>query len=134
MRKIAKLLVVLALVISITGLALTTDNTKAADNKRGTETYMTTLYEHCYDEQQFVGQARVEQMFVVDVEYNDDYNVVTLVDTQDNLWVYENIDLYVDEEVLVLLVDNNTDAIEDDTIVHFWLGLEQSKPRGKDQR
>ena len=85
---------------------------------------MTTLYEHCYDEQQFVGQARVEQMFVVDVEYNDDYNVVTLVDTQDNLWVYENIDLYVDEEVLVLLVDNNTDAIEDDTIVHFWLGLE----------
>ena len=124
MKKIVKLLVVLALVISITGLALTADDTKAADNKRGTETYMTTLYENCYDEQQFVGQARVEQMFVVDVEYNDDYNVVTLVDTQDNLWVYENIDLYVDEEVLVLLVDNNTDAIEDDTIVHFWLGLE----------
>ena len=124
MKKIVKLLVVLALVISITGLALTADDTKAADNKRDTETYMTTLYENCYDEQQFVGQARVEQMFVVDVEYNDDYNVVTLVDTQDNLWVYENIDLYVDEEVLVLLVDNNTDAIEDDTIVHFWLGLE----------
>ena len=124
MKKIVKFLVVLALVISITGLALTADDAKTADNQRGTETYMTTLYERCYDEQQFVGQARVEQMFVVDVEYNDDYNVVTLVDTQDNIWVYENIDLYVDEEVLVLLVDNNTDAIEDDTIVHFWLGLE----------
>ena len=73
----------------------------------------------------------IEQMFVTNVEYSDDdvYNVVTLEDTQGNEWMYENIDLFLYEDVLVLMCDNETpEDITDDVIIHCWVGMEQCQP------
>ena len=96
---------------------------KADDN---TTTVNVTMMNDCWDES-FKGNVRIEQMFVTNVEYSDDdvYNVVTLEDTQGNEWMYENIDLFLYEDVLVLMCDNETtEDITDDVIIHCWVGME----------
>ena len=83
------------------------------------------MYNNCYDTTTFKGKARIEQMFVDDVYNEDGCYQVLLVDTAENEWVMEEIDLSLYEEVLVLLVDNGTeDDITDDVIVHCWVGIE----------
>lgn len=70
--------------------------------------------------------VRIEQMFVVDTyidNITEDY-VIVLEDTKGMLWEYSNIDVYMEEEVLVLLSDNGTQEVEDDLIIHFWIGIE----------
>ena len=87
----------------------------------------TTMMNNCWNDDLFKGKVRIEQMFVTNVEYSDDdvYNVVTLEDTQGNEWQYENIDLFLDEDVLVLMCDNETPKdITDDVIIHCWVGME----------
>ena len=96
---------------------------KVDDN---TTTVNVTMMNDCWDES-FKGNVRIEQMFVTNVEYSDDdvYNVVTLEDTQGNEWMYENIDLFLYEDVLVLMCDNETpEDITDDAIIHCWVGME----------
>ena len=96
---------------------------KVDDN---TTTVNVTMMNDCWDES-FKGNVRIEQMFVTNVEYSDDdvYNVVTLEDTQGNEWMYENIDLFLYEDVLVLMCDNETpEDITDDVIIHCWVGME----------
>ena len=87
----------------------------------------TTMINNCWNDDLFKGNVRIEQMFVTNVEYSDDdvYNVVTLEDTQGNEWQYENIDLFLYEDVLVLMCDNETpEDITDDVIIHCWVGME----------
>lgn len=87
----------------------------------------TTMMNNCWNDDLFKGKVRIEQMFVTNVEYSDDdvYNVVTLEDTQGNEWMYENIDLFLYEDVLVLMCDNETpEDITDDAIIHCWVGME----------
>ena len=87
----------------------------------------TTMMNNCWNDDLFKGKVRIEQMFVTNVEYSDDnvYNVVTLEDTQGNEWEYENIDLFLYEDVLVLMCDNETpEDITDDVIIHCWVGME----------
>lgn len=87
----------------------------------------TTMMNNCWNDDLFKGKVRIEQMFVTNVEYSDDdvYNVVTLEDTQGNEWQYENIDLFLYEDVLVLMCDNETpEDITDDVIIHCWVGME----------
>lgn len=87
----------------------------------------TTMMNNCWNDDLFKGNVRIEQMFVTNVEYSDDdvYNVVTLEDTQGNEWQYENIDLFLYEDVLVLMCDNETpEDITDDVIIHCWVGME----------
>lgn len=70
--------------------------------------------------------VKIEQMFVVDTyidNITEDY-VIVLEDTKGMLWEYSNIDVYMEEEVLVLLSDNGTQEVEDDLIIHFWIGIE----------
>lgn len=70
--------------------------------------------------------VRIEQMFVVNTyidSITEDY-VIVLEDTKGMLWEYSNIDVYMEEEVLVLLSDNSTQEVEDDFIIHFWIGIE----------
>lgn len=91
----------------------------------------TTMMNNCWNDDLFKGKVRIEQMFVTNVEYSDDdvYNVVTLEDTQGNEWMYENIDLFLYEDVLVLMCDNETpEDITDDVIIHCWVGMEQCQP------
>ena len=85
------------------------------------------MMNNCWNDDLFKGNVRIEQMFVTNVEYSDDdvYNVVTLEDTQGNEWQYENIDLFLYEDVLVLMCDNKTpEDITDDVIIHCWVGME----------
>ena len=87
----------------------------------------TTMMNNCWNDDLFKGNVRIEQMFVTNVEYSDDdvYNVVTLEDTQGKEWEYENIDLFLYEDVLVLMCDNETPKdITDDVIIHCWVGME----------
>lgn len=73
-----------------------------------------------------LGTVKIEQMFVVDTyidSITEDY-VIVLEDTKGMLWEYSNIDVYMEEEVLVLLSDNGTQEVEDDLIIHFWIGIE----------
>ena len=125
-KKLTKVVtIVLALVVMV-GCATTTNAENVTTNNNNT-TIDTTLLSHCYDEEQFKGNVRIEQMFVTDVEYtdNDTYNVVTLEDTTGNVWIYEGIDLYLYDDVVVLMTDNNTPTdVTDDCIVHFWVSIE----------
>ena len=133
MKKIISLLVVVGLMVSVLVVGCG-QNTEVQANETETEcvddnttSINVTMYDDCYDTTQFIGTPRVEQMFVTNVEYTDDemYNVVTLEDTTGNVWEYEGIDLYLDDDVVVLMTDNNTpNDITDDYIVHFWVGLE----------
>lgn len=100
---------------------------EATTTEETTINVTTTMMNNCWNDDLFKGNVRIEQMFVTNVEYSDDdvYNVVTLEDTQGNEWQYENIDLFLYEDVLVLMCDNKTpEDITDDVIIHCWVGME----------
>lgn len=100
---------------------------EATTTEETTINVTTTMMNNCWNDDLFKGNVRIEQMFVTNVEYSDDdvYNVVTLEDTQGNEWQYENIDLFLYEDVLVLMCDNETpEDITDDVIIHCWVGME----------
>lgn len=100
---------------------------EATTTEETTINVTTTMMNNCWNDDLFKGNVRIEQMFVTNVEYSDDdvYNVVTLEDTQGNEWEYENIDLFLYEDVLVLMCDNETpEDITDDVIIHCWVGME----------
>lgn len=100
---------------------------EATTTEEETINVTTTMMNNCWNDDLFKGNVRIEQMFVTNVEYSDDdvYNVVTLEDTQGNEWMYENIDLFLYEDVLVLMCDNETpEDITDDVIIHCWVGME----------
>ena len=130
MKKVISIVCVLGLMIGVLcvghqqrGEATTTEET--------TINVTTTMINNCWNDDLFKGNVRIEQMFVTNVEYSDDdvYNVVTLEDTQGNEWMYENIDLFLYEDVLVLMCDNETpEDITDDVIIHCWVGMEQCQP------
>lgn len=104
---------------------------EATTEEETTINVTTTMMNNCWNDDLFKGNVRIEQMFVTNVEYSDDdvYNVVTLEDTQGNEWQYENIDLFLYEDVLVLMCDNETpEDITDDVIIHCWVGMEQCQP------
>lgn len=104
---------------------------EATTTEETTINVTTTMMNNCWNDDLFKGNVRIEQMFVTNVEYSDDdvYNVVTLEDTQGNEWEYENIDLFLYEDVLVLMCDNETpEDITDDVIIHCWVGMEQCQP------
>lgn len=69
---------------------------------------------------------RIEQMFVIDtyIDTNTKECVVVLEDTKGQTWEYLDVGLGMEEEVLVLMSDNNTQDITDDLIIHFWSSLE----------
>ena len=128
MKKLTKVVTIVLTLVVMVGCATTTNAENVTTNNNNTTTIDTTLLSHCYDEEQFKGKVRIEQMFVTDVEYtdNDTYNVVTLEDTTGNVWMYEGIDLYLYDDVVVLMTDNNTPTdVTDDCIVHFWVSIEQ---------
>ena len=128
MKKLTKVVTIVLTLVVMVGCATTTNaENVTTNNNNNITTIDTTLLSHCYDEEQFKGNARIEQMFVTDVEYtdNDTYNVVTLEDTTGNVWMYEGIDLYLYDDVVVLMTDNNTPTdVTDDCIVHFWVSIE----------
>lgn len=126
MKKFFSILAVVGLMVGVLVAGSRQTEVVNAEENNNTTTINVTMMNDCYDKEQFKGNTRVEQMFVVDVEYTDNemYNVVTLEDTNGNLWEYEGIDLFLYDEVLVFMVDNNTEDITDDVIVHFWVGLE----------
>lgn len=100
---------------------------EATTTEETTINVTTTMMNNCWNDDLFKGNVRIEQMFVTNVKYSDDdvYNVVTLEDTQGNEWQYENIDLFLYEDVLVLMCDNETpEDITDDVIIHCWVGME----------
>ena len=127
MKKLTKVVTIVLTLVAMVGCATTTNAENVTTNNNNTIAIDTTLLSHCYDEEQFKGNVRIEQMFVTDVEYtdNDTYNVVTLEDTTGNVWMYEGIDLYLYDDVVVLMTDNNTPTdVTDDCIVHFWVSIE----------
>jgi hypothetical protein len=84
----------------------------------------TTMYD-CYDKEVFKGEVRLVQMFVTEVTYRKDYsNTVYLEDTKGEEWIVENVDLFLYEDVLVLMCDNNTpNDVTDDGIITFWVNM-----------
>lgn len=116
-------MVVIVLTLTVMVGCASVENNVTTDNS----TTKTTLLANCYDKEQFKGNARIEQMFVTDVEYTGDntYNVITLKDTTGNVWVCENLNLYLHDDVIVLITDNNTPTdVTDDCIAHFWVSIE----------
>lgn len=133
MKKVLNVLTIVSLMVGVLVVSCgqnteaEIDETEIVVVDDNTTSINVTMYDDCYDTTQFVGTPRVEQMFVTNVEYTDDemYNVVTLEDTTGNVWEYEGIDLYMYDEVLVFMADNNTpNDVTDDVIIHFWVGLE----------
>ena len=130
MKKVISIVCVLGLMVGVLCVGYQ-QRVEATTTEETTINVTTTMMNNCWNDDLFKGNVRIEQMFVTNVEYSDDdvYNVVTLEDTQGNEWMYENIDLFLYEDVLVLMCDNETpEDITDDVIIHCWVGMEQCQP------
>lgn len=133
MKTMKKVLLAITLVLL---LAMTVAlPTSASDNNDGLDycstefnnneiNVNTTMYD-CYDKEVFKGDVRLVQMFVTEVTYREDYsNTVYLEDTKGEEWIVENVDLFLYEDVLVLMNDNNTpNDVTDDSIITFWVNM-----------
>lgn len=126
MKKVISIVCVLDLMVGVLCVGHQ-QRVEATTTEETTINVTTTMMNNCWNDDLFKGNVRIEQMFVTNVEYSDDdvYNVVTLEDTQGNEWMYENIDLFLYDDVLVLMCDNETtEDITDDVIIHCWVGME----------
>ncbi len=94
-------------------------------NEENTINVNTTII-NAIDESIDLNTIRIEQMFVIDTyidEDTDDY-VIVLEDNHGYTWECVNMDLYLYEDVLVLMSNNNTEDISDDVFIHYWIGIE----------
>lgn len=132
---IAQVLVVIMFVVVMTmiavGVAQEKDERKQENNEVCVEdnnviTINTTIM-NAIDKSIDLNTIRIEQMFVIDTyidEITNDF-VSVLEDNNGNVWECVNMDLYLYEETLVLMSNNNTvDNVEDDVFIHYWIGLE----------
>lgn len=132
---IAQVLVVIMFVVVMTaiavGVAQKRDERKQENNEVCVEdnnviTINTTIM-NAIDESIDLNTIRIEQMFVIDTyidEVTNDF-VSVLEDNNGYVWECVNMDLYLYEDVLVLMSNNNTtDNVEDDVFIHYWIGLE----------
>ena len=133
-RILQALVVVLFLAVMIAiGVAQQRDERKSLNNKE--EVYIekendlitiNTTIINAIDESIDLNTIRIEQMFVIDTyidEDTDDY-VIVLEDNHGYTWECVNMDLYLYEDVLVLMSNNNTEDVSDDVFIHYWTGIE----------
>lgn len=69
---------------------------------------------------------RIEQMFVIDTyidEETEEY-VIVLEDNHGFTWECTDMDVYLYEDVLVLMTNMNTEDITDDEFIHCWVSIE----------
>ena len=69
---------------------------------------------------------RIEQMFVIDTyidEETEEY-VIVLEDNHGLTWECTDMDIYLYEDVLVLMTNMNTEDITDDEFIHCWVSIE----------
>lgn len=116
------------LFVVLVGLALSeiVKSAKTDNDTTQTEQFIdvTTTMMNAIDDS-FTGNYRIEQMFVESVSYTkDNHCVVLLEDTKGYLWELVDVEMYLYDDVLVLLADNYTDTIVDDAIIHCWIGIE----------
>lgn len=133
-RILQALVVVLFLAVMIAvGVAQQRDERKSMNNKEEVcieeendiITINTTIM-NAIDESIDLNTIRIEQMFVIDTyidEETEDY-VVVLEDNHGYTWECTNMDLYLYEDVLVLMTNNNTEDITDDEFIHCWISIE----------
>lgn len=133
-RILQALVVVLFLAVMIAiGVAQQRDECKSVNNKEevcieeenNIITINTTII-NAIDESIDLNTIRIEQMFVIDTyidEDTDDY-VIVLEDNHGYTWECVNMDLYLYEDVLVLMSNNNTEDVSDDVFIHYWTGIE----------
>ena len=133
-RILQALVVVLFLAVMIAiGVAQQRDECKSVNNKEevcieeenNIITINTTII-NAIDESIDLNTIRIEQMFVIDTyidEDTDDY-VIVLEDNHGYTWECVNMDLYLYEDVLVLMSNNNTEDVSDDVFIHYWIGVE----------
>lgn len=134
---IAQVLVVIMFVVVMTAIAVGVAQKKAERKQENNEvcveveennviTINTTIM-NAIDESIDLNTIRIEQMFVIDTyidEVTNDF-VSVLEDNNGYVWECVNMDLYLYEDVLVLMSNNNTtDNVEDDVFIHYWIGLE----------
>lgn len=126
--KVVGIVVCVLLVVAIIGAIFggMTKSAKTDNDTTQTEQFIdvTTTMINAIDDS-FTGNYRIEQMFVESVSYTkDNHCVVLLEDTEGYLWELIDVEMYLYDDVLVLLADNYTDTIVDDTIIHCWIGIE----------
>lgn len=132
---IAQVLVVIMFVVVMTAIAVGVAQEKTERKQENNEvcvednnviTINTTIM-NAIDKSIDLNTIRIEQMFVIDTyidEITNDF-VSVLEDNNGNVWECVNMDLYLYEETLVLMSNNNTvDNVEDDVFIHYWIGLE----------
>lgn len=126
--KVVGIVVCVLLVVAIIGTIFgeMTKSAKTDNDTIQTEQFIdvTTTMINAIDDS-FTGNYRIEQMFVESVSYTrDNHCVVLLEDTEGYLWELIDVEMYLYDDVLVLLADNYTDTIVDDAIIHCWIGIE----------
>lgn len=126
--KVVGIVVCVLLVVAIIGTIFgeMTKSAKTDNDTIQTEQFIdvTTTMMNAIDDS-FTGNYRIEQMFVESVSYTrDNHCVVLLEDTEGYLWELIDVEMYLYDDVLVLLADNYTDTIVDDAIIHCWIGIE----------
>lgn len=126
--KVVGIVVCVLLVVAIIGTIFgeMTKSAKTENDTTQTEQFIdvTTTMMNAIDDS-FTGNYRIEQMFVESVSYTrDNHCVVLLEDTEGYLWELIDVEMYLYDDVLVLLADNYTDTIVDDAIIHCWIGIE----------
>ena len=130
-KKVSKVVVIVVCVLLVVAIIGTifgemTKSAKTDNDTTQTEQFIdvTTTMINAIDDS-FTGNYRIEQMFVESVSYTrDNHCIVLLEDTEGYLWELVDVEMYLYDDVLVLLADNYTDTIVDDAIIHCWIGIE----------
>lgn len=66
------------------------------------------------------GTERGSIRFVGAEVYTREGDTLTLIDEQDNLWDVEALNIDDNDFLLLWINDNDTDTVEDDTIIKVW--------------
>ena len=118
------LLTITTIVLAVSILLGTSISVHGHSDVIETQTIETTMMKDYYLAEAYIGTPRVEQMFVVDTEDVDGWYVVTMEDLHGHVWEVLDYDLYLYDDVFVLIVDNNTpDILDDDVVVRCWVGI-----------
>lgn len=121
---IVNVLVVIMFVVIMTAIAVGVAQRRDERKQENDVITINTTILNAIDKSIDLNTIRIEQMFVIDTYINNGIDVIVLEDTKGQTWECESIDLGMEEEVLVLISNNNTEDITDDLIIHFWSSLE----------
>ena len=117
MKNISKIITMaIAIILSVSFFGPFHDHTTAEACEEAPQSYDLSVIENWCGS----GTERGSIRFVGAEVYARKGDTLTLIDEQDNLWDVEALNIDDNDFLLLWINDNDTDTVEDDTIIKVW--------------